>query len=567
VQAASFVGTQTGPNEWTYTLTYDPMDNYGIAPCGATQATITLSGLVGVVSATAPSSTDFDEPFLNTTNLAWTPQVLNGGTVVTWTHVGSGTGNFGVPKHVFGFKVTTETPRANEIVDVASDGFSLDITACTDRDFTATTGGPGRPDYDGDGVLNLADNCPVNYNPNQADRDGDGVGDACQPCPNGGCAGKYAEALQPPTQTAAPAQPLWFTATFHNTSPDPILAIKPDCINTTFTVKDPSGRILDPIIHERIYRIPGDLITIAGNADFSVTCDLSEKFHPTTLTSGVEGTAINYNVQATYGWTSGDPDIVNGVCTSPPCFNVWMGAVDSPPATVTITGDPLERGTAKATYQPSMWLAEWTTGPTVSGTIDLSGTGHTADQIDLQSIRLNGAEDLTVTADQPATGNLITVHFDGGRALQRLGSVTEGSRIFPVLQGSSNDGRFIFTAKGAVDVAQVVTIDIKPGAYPNSINLGSNGTVPVAIFGSRTLDVMKIIPASITLAGAGVKVKGKGQPMASFSDVNGDGFTDMIVHVTTDALELTAADTQARLEAATVDGVKISGFDTVRIVP
>jgi hypothetical protein len=145
--------------------------------------------------------------------------------------------------------------------------------------------------------------------------------------------------------------------------------------------------------------------------------------------------------------------------------------------------------------------------------------------------------------------------------------VTEGSRIFPVLQGSSNDGRFIFTAKGAVDVAQVVTIDIKPGAYPNSINLGSNGTVPVAIFGSRTLDVMKIIPASITLAGAGVKVKGKGQPMASFSDVNGDGFTDMIVHVTTDALELTAADTQARLEAATVDGVKISGFDTVRIVP
>jgi hypothetical protein len=78
---------------------------------------------------------------------------------------------------------------------------------------------------------------------------------------------------------------------------------------------------------------------------------------------------------------------------------------------------------------------------------------------------------------------------------------------------------------------------------------------------------MKIIPASITLAGAGVKVKGKGQPMASFSDVNGDGFTDMIVHVTTDALELTAADTQARLEAATVDGVKISGFDTVRIVP
>jgi len=572
VHAASFVGTQTGPNEWTYTLTYDPQDNYAVCPAPGNVATITLSGLLGVVSATQPTSMT---PGLPEGNLDWIPQISGGGSTVTWTHVGGGTGNFGVPMQVFGFKIITATSVPKGSVTAASTGFSIDISTrlpCIlqpgeDRNFSATTAGPA--DQDGDGLADSADNCPLNYNPNQADRDGNGVGDACQPCPNGSCE-QFAEALQPPSQTAAPAQPLWFTATFHNTSPDPILAIKPDCINTTFTVKDSSGRVLDPIIHERIYRIPGDLITIAGNADFSVTCDLSRKFHPTTLTSGSEGSAINYNVQATYGWAAGDPDIVNGQCTAVPpatCFNVWIGSVDSPPATVTISGDPVERVNAMATYQPNVWLAEWTVGPTVSATIDLSGTQHTADQIDLQSIRLNGAEDLTVTADQPATGKSITVHFDGGRALQRLGTVTEGSRIFPVLQGTSNDRKFIFTAKGAVDVAQVVTIDIKPGAYPNTINLGSNGVVPVAILGSRTLDVMKIIPGSITLAGAIVKVKGKGQPMASFSDVNGDGFTDMIVHVTTNALELTAADTQARLEAATVDGVKITGFDTVRIVP
>jgi hypothetical protein len=34
-------------------------------------------------------------------------------------------------------------------------------------------------DEDGDGVLDLLDNCWGVYNPNQSDRDGDGTGDAC----------------------------------------------------------------------------------------------------------------------------------------------------------------------------------------------------------------------------------------------------------------------------------------------------------------------------------------------------------------------------------------------------
>ncbi len=34
---------------------------------------------------------------------------------------------------------------------------------------------------------------------------------------------------------------------------------------------------------------------------------------------------------------------------------------------------------------------------------------------------------------------------------------------------------------------------IKPNSYPNSINLGSNGVVPVAIFGSTTFNKEEII--------------------------------------------------------------------------
>jgi hypothetical protein len=39
------------------------------------------------------------------------------------------------------------------------------------------------PDRDGDGVLNLSDNCPSDANPGQEDADGDGAGDACDACP------------------------------------------------------------------------------------------------------------------------------------------------------------------------------------------------------------------------------------------------------------------------------------------------------------------------------------------------------------------------------------------------
>ena len=38
-------------------------------------------------------------------------------------------------------------------------------------------------DRDGDGVMDLADNCPDDFNPDQGDEDTDTVGDPCDPCP------------------------------------------------------------------------------------------------------------------------------------------------------------------------------------------------------------------------------------------------------------------------------------------------------------------------------------------------------------------------------------------------
>ncbi len=111
-----------------------------------------------------------------------------------------------------------------------------------------------------------------------------------------------------------------------------------------------------------------------------------------------------------------------------------------------------------------------------------------------------------------------------------------------------------------------VEIDIKPGSYPNSINLGSHGVVPVAIFSTATFDARQVDPMTVTLADAGVRVKGKGTPQASFEDVNGDGLLDLVMHVETEGLNLTAADTRAVLRGNTFDGTRIRGTDTVRVV-
>jgi DNA-binding beta-propeller fold protein YncE len=112
-----------------------------------------------------------------------------------------------------------------------------------------------------------------------------------------------------------------------------------------------------------------------------------------------------------------------------------------------------------------------------------------------------------------------------------------------------------------------VSIDIKPGSYPNSINLGSGGTVAVAIFSTSTFDATKVDPLTVSLASAPVRLKGNGAPMASFEDVNQDGLLDIVVRVSTQTLELSETDEEAVLTGKTFDGISFSGMDTVRVVP
>jgi len=112
-----------------------------------------------------------------------------------------------------------------------------------------------------------------------------------------------------------------------------------------------------------------------------------------------------------------------------------------------------------------------------------------------------------------------------------------------------------------------VPVDIRPGTYPNPINLGSNGVVPIAILSTGSFDARNVDPTSVTLAGAAIALRGNGTPAATLEDVNGDGLVDLVVQVETQALTLASTDVTATVTGRLSDGTTFHGSDTVRIVP
>lgn len=113
-----------------------------------------------------------------------------------------------------------------------------------------------------------------------------------------------------------------------------------------------------------------------------------------------------------------------------------------------------------------------------------------------------------------------------------------------------------------------VDVDIKPGSDENSINLSSNGSVPVAIFGSDSFDVNDIDTSSLSFADAGVKVVGKkNHELCSIDDVNGDGIPDLVCHfVTIDLAALDGTSSEATIKGTLMNGKEFRGVDTVNIV-
>jgi hypothetical protein len=106
-----------------------------------------------------------------------------------------------------------------------------------------------------------------------------------------------------------------------------------------------------------------------------------------------------------------------------------------------------------------------------------------------------------------------------------------------------------------------ITLDIKPGSFPNSINPRNQGVIPVAILSTSTFDAATVEPDSLKF----------GPSLASprqfaLEDVNNDGSPDLMLHFDTQATGIQCGDGTASLAGLTKTGKVIKGTDAIKTV-
>lgn len=110
--------------------------------------------------------------------------------------------------------------------------------------------------------------------------------------------------------------------------------------------------------------------------------------------------------------------------------------------------------------------------------------------------------------------------------------------------------------------ALAVQVQVKPGSTPAPVNPKSQGVLPVAILGSKTIDVRTIDSRSVRL-GIG---QASPQNGGHFADVNGDGIPDLLLQFPTQGAGIQCGDTALTVSGNTASGNAITGFDTIRTV-
>lgn len=117
-----------------------------------------------------------------------------------------------------------------------------------------------------------------------------------------------------------------------------------------------------------------------------------------------------------------------------------------------------------------------------------------------------------------------------------------------------------------VSTTKEVVVDVQP----SSVNLKSQGVLPVAILSTADFAVTDVDVSTVLLGDPALM--GTVAPLrSSVEDVNGDGLPDLILHFSTPQLVSSGAvgvsSTELALNGSTKSGGSITGKDAIRIVP
>ena len=143
-----------------------------------------------------------------------------------------------------------------------------------------------------------------------------------------------------------------------------------------------------------------------------------------------------------------------------------------------------------------------------------------------------------------------------------IGEVDEVEIFNRALSESEVQSIFWAGTAGKCKVAPV-SIDIKPGSYPNSINLKRKGVIAVAILTTSAFDATTVNPASVRFGRTGAEAAPQ---QWAFQDVDEDSDTDLILQFPTQQAGIQCGDTVALVKGSTIGGVPIEGSDSIRTV-
>jgi len=183
-----------------------------------------------------------------------------------------------------------------------------------------------------------------------------------------------------------------------------------------------------------------------------------------------------------------------------------------------------------------------------------------------QKVYVNGVEDanLTFNDTNPLRPNVGTLRIGAQTTLnQSFDGLIDEVRAYNFAL-SAAEIQAIFNAEKCL---VTVEIDIKPGSDPNSINLKSRGTTPVAILSTATFDATTEVDKSSLTFGKTGNEQSLVKCTRSNEDVNGDGRDDVVCHFNTEDTGFDENSVEGIIKGQLNNGTPLEGSDSVRITP